>query len=64
MNTDTLLHIVEILVIGAPLWWSVIRLVSIMKDFPPHLHDNESIRYPKGFEPGKRQTLFRSKSSD
>lgn len=61
MTTDNLLHIAEILVIGAPLWWSAIRLASILKDFPPHRHDNGNIIYPKGYEPSRVQTLFREK---
>lgn len=28
------------------------RLYDVMLDFPPHAHDNGTIRYPKGFEPG------------
>jgi hypothetical protein len=62
MSTDTLLHILEIFIIGAPLWWGVIRLVSIMRDFPPHLHDNGNIIYPKGYEPGKRVALYRTEN--
>jgi hypothetical protein len=52
MTTDTLLHLAEIFIIGAPLWWSAIRLASILRDFPPHRHDNGHIIYPKGYEPG------------
>ena len=55
MTTDNMLHIAEILVIGAPLWWGAIRLASIFKDFPPHRHTNGHIFYPKGYEPGKME---------
>ena len=59
MNADNVLHIIEIVVIGAPLWWSAIRLASILKDFPPHRHQNGDILYPKGYEPTRAQVLFR-----
>lgn len=59
MSADNLLHIIEIVVIGAPLWWSVFRLASILRDFPPHRHDNGHIIYPKGYEPGKVETIFK-----
>jgi hypothetical protein len=31
---------------------TVNRLYDILLDFPPHVHDNGLIRYPKGYEPG------------
>ena len=56
---DNLLHVIEIVVLGAPIWWGAIRLSSIMRDFPPHRHDNGNILYPKGYEPSRPETLFK-----
>ena len=60
MSFDNFLHVVEILVLGAPLWWSAFRLASLFKDFPPHRHDNGHIIYPKGYEPGRVEALFKA----
>jgi len=60
MSTDNILHIVEIVIIGAPIWYGAVRLSSIMKDFPPHRHDNGHILYPKGYEPPAVQNLFKA----
>lgn len=62
MTPDMIVHLIEILVIGAPLWWGAIRFASILKDFPPHRHDNGNILYPRGYEPGKIQPLFKEGS--
>jgi len=52
MNTDTKLHLIEILIVGAPMWYGVIRLLSLMKDFPPHRHvPPDKIIYPRGMNP-------------
>ena len=59
MTTDNILHIIEILVVGAPIWGVAFRLTSIIKDFPPHRHANGNIIYPKGFEPSEVQVMFK-----
>jgi hypothetical protein len=51
MSTDTLLHLLEIVVLGTPLWWGGIRLVNVLREYPPHRHVNGKIEYPKGMEP-------------
>lgn len=51
MTLDNLLHVFEIVVVGAPLWWGAIRVASLLKDFPPHRHVGREIIYPKGYLP-------------
>ena len=63
MSADNILHIIEIIFIGAPIWWGVFRLASILKDFPPHRHDNGNILYPKGYEPSAIQTLYKGQAN-
>lgn len=62
MSTDSILHIVEIVAIGAPLWWNIARRWMLDKEYPPHLHEynrdgSPTIRYPRGYEPGKIQVI-------
>jgi len=51
MSIDLAAHIVEIVVVGCPLWWGAFRLTSILRDFPPHRHVGKDIVYPKGYAP-------------
>lgn len=53
MSLDTLLHLAEIIVVGAPLWWGAFRIASILRDFPPHRHVGRDILYPKGYGPSQ-----------
>ena len=57
MTSEVLFHIVEIIILGAPLWYGVVRLSVIFREYPPHLHENGNIRFPKGMEPGKVQQI-------
>ncbi len=62
MSTDAILHIAEILVVGAPLWYGAARLSLILREFPPHIHEynregSPTIRYPRGYEPGQVQNI-------
>jgi hypothetical protein len=58
MSTDTMLHLAEIVVLGLPLWFGVIRFFFIFREYPPHVHEsNGVIRYPSGYEPGVTQKL-------
>lgn len=54
-------HVTEIAIllfgVAAPITYGVIRLVAMLKDFPPHKHINGKILYPKGYEPGQVETL-------
>lgn len=54
MGTELMLHLAEIVILGVPVWWGLLRFMSISKDFPPHRHgqDVRDITYPQGFEPG------------
>lgn len=60
MPLDLTIHVTELLLIlGA-----VVRVVGVanrinmvLKDFPPHRHDNGNVIYPKGFEPTPIQRL-------
>lgn len=63
MNLDNALHIVEIIVIGTPIWYGAIRLSILLREFPLHLHEYSregvpSIRYPRGYEPGHVEEIF------
>jgi hypothetical protein len=62
MTIDTALHIVEIVVIGAPIWWYVIRRAILDKEYPPHIHEYDhkgypTIRFPRGYAPGTVQAI-------
>jgi hypothetical protein len=62
VNADMALHIAEILFIGVPIWWGAIRFFVVLKEYPPHVHENGGIiRYPKGMEPGKIQRIGETK---
>jgi hypothetical protein len=68
MNTvpaDFYLHAVEIaLLVVAPIGTAFLNgivLRRIMRDFPPHRHNNDgTVTYPKGYEPPREQPLFSS----
>lgn len=53
ISFDTQVHLVEIVVLGVPLWYTAIRFFFVIREYPPHIHDNGLIRYPRGYEPGK-----------
>ena len=54
MTPEIIFHAIEIVVLGAPLWWGVLRVAVILREFPPHRHINGStIVYPHGMEPGE-----------
>lgn len=62
MSLDTILHLAEIFVLGAPLWYGAIRVSILLREYPPHIHEydrdgRQTIRYPKGYEPGQVQAI-------
>lgn len=62
-SVDTKLHLLEIVILGLPLWFGVIRFFFIVREYPPHVHeDGGNIRYPRGFEPGRTQRIFNQRS--
>lgn len=61
-------HAGEILafVLGAavPVWLGYIQLRRILRDYPPHRHNNDgSVTYPKGYEPPRSEQLFRTQTA-
>ena len=53
MSTDNMLHLAEIVILGIPMWYGLIKFFIIAKEFPPHLHERDGgIRFPRGWEPG------------
>lgn len=66
MNPDTI-HLTLSFVVSSGmllLIWKGIRVVNrlwdVLKDYPPHRHDNGHIVFPKGFEPPETQDLYRT----
>ena len=60
MNVDFTFHIAELLVLLGVAWRVVSvanRVMSVLRDFPPHRHDNGNVIYPHGFEPTKVRRL-------
>lgn len=57
MTAELIFHGVEIFILGVPLWWGAIRLAIILREYPPHRHDNGHILYPAGYEPGAVQKI-------
>lgn len=54
MSLDNWLHIAEIIIIGLPAWYGATKFFFILREYPPHLHnegDKLSLKFPKGFEP-------------
>jgi hypothetical protein len=61
MRWDILFHVGD-LVVQCSIAWAVIpvamRVMAVLKDFPPHRHEaNGTVRYPYGFEPGRTEKL-------
>jgi hypothetical protein len=59
-NFDLTFHVFELLTLAAVAWKvikAVNRFTDVLKDFPPHRHDNGNVIYPKGFEPTAVQRL-------
>lgn len=54
MSQESWFHLGEMIVMivfGSPCVWGILRIVSLLRDFPPHRHFNGKIMYPKGYEP-------------
>jgi hypothetical protein len=55
MTLDHLWHLGEVVPLLLVCWRmfrAANRLMDVLKDYPPHLHVNGKLVYPKGFEPG------------
>ena len=53
-NLDLAVHAIEalsIVLVGLGGIRKLNRLIDLFDTFPPHLHDNGRIVYPKGYEP-------------
>lgn len=60
MNFDLQFHVAELLVIATAAWRVVMaanRITNMLKDYPPHRHENGLVSYPKGYEPPLTQRL-------
>lgn len=55
--TDQWYHILEMVILGVPLWGGFFYMLSIFRIFPPHRHINGKIEYPPKFSPGKVEDL-------
>lgn len=62
MTNEIIFHVIEIAVLGIPLWWGAIRLYFIVSEYPPHRHEEDRIIYPRGMEPGKTVIWSRSRN--
>lgn len=61
MNWDVVFHVGDLMV-QCVIAWAVVpvamRIMAVLKDFPPHRHEaNGTVRYPRGFEPGRTEKL-------
>lgn len=63
MTPELWFHAIEIFVmifgLTIPMIWGIFRVLSLLKDFPPHRHQNGNVIYPSGYEPSVVQTLFK-----
>jgi len=54
-------HLAELTVMvfgmAAPLLWGTFRLMSLLKDYPPHRHINGKIIFPDGYQPTKAEHI-------
>lgn len=37
--------------------WKIFRVVVVFREYPPHLHVGDKIKFPVGMEPGKVEEL-------
>lgn len=45
-----------LILLGVPLWGGVIKIFSVFREYPPHVHDEKDvsrIKYPRGMEPSE-----------
>jgi hypothetical protein len=57
-QAELIFHVIDLAVlifgVATPIVWAVLRLRSILLDFPPHRHlAGGIILYPKGYAPGR-----------
>jgi hypothetical protein len=55
MPVEYWFHAAELFVMvfgmACPMLWGAFRLMSLLRDYPPHRHINGRILFPKGYEP-------------
>jgi hypothetical protein len=59
--SDAMYHIIDWIILGVPLWGTLIYMAVIFRVYPPHRHLNGKIEYPPKFAPGKVEDLYRAK---
>lgn len=59
--TETQFHVAELSVMvfgmALPLLWGAFRLMTLLKEYPPHRHINGKILFPHGYEPPEVEKL-------
>jgi hypothetical protein len=55
--TDATYHIIEMVVLGLPLWGGLAYMWAIFRVYPPHRHINGKIEYPPRYSPGRVEEL-------
>jgi hypothetical protein len=61
MTAEVWFHLAELAVMvfgmALPLLWGAFRLMSLLRDYPPHRHINGTILFPRGYEPPETEKL-------
>jgi hypothetical protein len=55
--SDSVYHILELVVLGVPVWGGLFYMMAIFRLYPPHRHINGKIEYPPKYAPGKVEEL-------
>ena len=55
--SDATYHILELVVLGFPLWGGFLTMIAVFRLYPPHRHVNGKIIYPPGLSPGKIEDM-------
>jgi hypothetical protein len=63
--TDSTYHVLELLILGVPLWTGLLYFIVVLRLYPPHRHvglnGKSVIEYPPHFSPGRTETLYNTK---
>ena len=57
MSADAIYHIIELVILGVPLWGGFFYMLTIFRVYPPHRHVGGKIEYPPKFAPGRVENL-------
>lgn len=63
MSVHDIRDLLEMVVIGIPMWWGLIRLLGITKDFPLHRHVGKRIMYPANVDKDQFDTIINGEKS-